>query len=74
VGLKRLLGERGCDRREALAALPGGRILLQPVTGLDISSTRIRGLIAQGASPRYLLPDPVLALIEQTGLYRSVAA
>ena len=69
-GLMRLLGERGCDRREALAAAPGGCILHQPVTALDISSTRIRGLIGRGLSPRYLLPDPVLGLIEETGLYR----
>jgi nicotinate-nucleotide adenylyltransferase len=69
AGLRRLLGERGCDRRESLACAPGGRILLQSVTALDISSTRIRGLIGQGSSPRYLLPDPVLALIEQTGVY-----
>ena len=69
-GLERLLGERICDRRDALAAAPGGRILLQPVTAMDISSTRIRGLIGQGLSPRYLLPDPVLALLEETGVYR----
>jgi nicotinate-nucleotide adenylyltransferase len=68
--LQRLLGERGCDRREALAAAPGGCILRQPVTPLDISSTRIRGLIARGLSPRYLLPDPVLGLIQEAGLYR----
>lgn len=68
--LKGLLDERGCDRREALAAAPSGCILRQPVTSLDISSTRIRGLIGQGLSPRYLLPDPVLALIEEAGLYR----
>ncbi len=68
--LKRLLDDRGCDRRDALAAAPGGRILCQPVTSLDISSTRIRDLIGQGLSPRYLLPDPVLGLIEEAGLYR----
>jgi nicotinate-nucleotide adenylyltransferase len=68
--LKGLLDERGCDGREALCAAPGGRILCQPVTALDISSTRIRGLIGQGLSPRYLLPDPVLGQIEEAGLYR----
>ncbi len=37
---------------------------------MDISSTRIRELIARGLSPRYLLPDPVLAFCERADLYR----
>lgn len=69
-GPRALLEGRGCERPADLAAAPGGRILRQPVTALDISSTRIRGLIRQGLSPRYLLPDPVLDLIEGSGLYR----
>lgn len=69
-GALRRLAERHGGGREALTAAPAGRIVQQAVTPLEISSTRIRGLIRQGASPRYLLPDPVLALIEETGLYR----
>lgn len=68
-GLRRLVGERRAHRREELAAVPAGRILCQPVTALDISATVIRGLLAQGLSPRYLLPDAVLALIRREGLY-----
>lgn len=47
-----------------------GGILLQPVTQLDISATRIRALLACGQSPRYLLPEAVLAYIHDRGLYR----
>lgn len=46
-----------------------GRIVHYPVTALDISSTRIRGLLRQGLSPRYLLPDAVLDYIFANNLY-----
>jgi nicotinate-nucleotide adenylyltransferase len=69
-GLRRLYGERACDGRDALEAAPAGRILMQQVTQLDIASTRIRALIRAGLSARYLVPDPVLAIIERAGLYR----
>jgi nicotinate-nucleotide adenylyltransferase len=67
--LLQLLAQRRCDAPGALRAEPGGRILLQPVTQLDISATTIRALVAAGRSPRYLLPDAVLAIIERDGLY-----
>ncbi|MBS1202102.1 MAG: nicotinate/nicotinamide nucleotide adenylyltransferase [Chromatiaceae bacterium] len=68
--LRRLCGERACDEPDALAGSPAGRILIQEVTRVDISSTRVRELIAQGLSPRYLLPEAVLAIIERERLYR----
>lgn len=40
---------------------PAGRVLHLDVTPLDISATRIRGLLASGRVPRYLLPDGVFA-------------
>lgn len=46
-----------------------GLILPLPVTQLEISATRIRELLRQGRSPRYLLPDAVLELIRQHQLY-----
>ncbi len=52
---------------------PAGRILLQPVTALSISATSIRQQIAQGHSPRYLLPDCVYDYIRQHGLYANVS-
>ncbi len=39
------------------------------VSGLDISSTRIRRLLRQGRSIRFLVPDPVAAFIHTKGLY-----
>ncbi len=54
----------------ALRERPAGGIFMHPVTQLDISSTRIRALIRQGGSPRYLLPDGVWSYIREQGLYR----
>ena len=48
---------------------PAGRIFLQTVTQLDIAATVIRELVARGATPRYLLPEPVLDIIERERLY-----
>ncbi len=65
-----LAGREARDRRE-LAGAPAGRLLSCSVTQLDISSTHIRALLRGGRSPRYLLPDPVLDVILQQGLYRT---
>ena len=46
-----------------------GRILIPPVTQLEISSTELRDLLAAGRDPRYLVPDPVRALIRATHSY-----
>ena len=53
-----------------LAGQPSGAIYLAPTSVLQISATRIRGLVALGASARYLLPQPVLDYIHQRGIYR----
>ena len=58
------------DSQEALTSDPAGRILFLPVTQLDISATRIRSMLRAGLSPRYLLPEGVLSIIRQQGLYR----
>jgi nicotinate-nucleotide adenylyltransferase len=57
-----------------LAASPGGRILFQTVTQLEISATAIRALVQAGRSPRYLLPDSVLKMIREQGLYGSAGS
>lgn len=46
-----------------------GLILPLQVTQLEISATMIRQMLRNGLSPRYLLPGPVLQLIQQQGLY-----
>ncbi len=53
-----------------LNSAPAGLIFMQPVTQLDISSTRIRALIRGGRNPRYLLPDTVWNYIQEQQLYR----
>lgn len=58
----------------ALRRQPAGGILFQPVTQLNISATQIRALLARGQSPRYLLPDAVLAYIHDRALYPSPPA
>ena len=58
----------------ALRQQPAGGVLFQPVTQLSISATQIRALLARGQSPRYLLPDPVLAFIHDRALYRPLPA
>jgi nicotinate-nucleotide adenylyltransferase len=50
---------------------PGVRgIRVFPVTGLDVSSSRIRELAAAGRSIRFLVPEPVMTYIQSRGLYR----
>jgi nicotinate-nucleotide adenylyltransferase len=68
-----MLAERGCEDPGRLRSVPSGCILRQQVTQLAISSSRIRALLAAGRSPRYLLPDAVLAIIEREGLYLGAA-
>ena len=68
--LAALVGERYCSDPEELQAVSSGRIFIQPVTQLEISATAVRALLARGRSPRFLLPDPVLEIIERERLYR----
>lgn len=55
---------------QALRDGAAGRILPIEVTPLDIAASAIRGLLAAGRAPRFLVPDAVLALVERDGLYR----
>jgi nicotinate-nucleotide adenylyltransferase len=52
--------------------LPGAkeRVNILPIPGLDISSTDLRERIAAGRPVRYLIPDPVIAYIEEHQLFR----
>jgi nicotinate-nucleotide adenylyltransferase len=67
--LRRWVARRRADQPDALRSAPGGRILFQDVTQLDISATAIRRLLAAGLSPRFLLPDAVLEIIEREAPY-----
>ncbi len=67
--LQALIHDRQTDQAEHLRQQPAGKIFFQPVSQLEISATRVRALIAAGASPRYLLPETVLHIIQQQNLY-----
>lgn len=66
-----LVKQARVDAPQALRSRPAGGIIGVPVTQLAISSTQIRGLLAAGRSPRYLLPDVVLERIRQENWYAS---
>jgi nicotinate-nucleotide adenylyltransferase len=68
--LRGWVAERRAEDPEHLRRVPGGCILFQDVTQLDISATGIRALVTRCLSPRFLLPDRVLEIIEREGLYR----
>jgi len=48
---------------------PAGRIFVRELRQLDIAASDIRQLIMSGQSPRYLLPETVLAYIRENRLY-----
>lgn len=68
----RLLAERGVAA-DALRERRAGGIVPVEITALDISATRLRALIARGASTRFLLPEAVREQIHQQGLYPRAA-
>ena len=65
------LEQRLLVNREQLAASQSGGLYFQEVTLLDISATDIRQLLAAGGNPQFLLPDKVLAFIQQHQLYQA---
>jgi nicotinate-nucleotide adenylyltransferase len=69
--LQALLAERATEDAHALRPQPCGAVHFVEVSQLDISATRIRADLAAGLSPRYLLPDAVLAMIRELRLYGS---
>jgi nicotinate-nucleotide adenylyltransferase len=61
--------ERLCTSPATLGESPSGRIVTFAMTQLAISATQIRRLLASGGSVRYLLPDTVIAYIQDQHLY-----
>jgi len=64
-----LLAAQAARDIEELHGAEAGRILVQPVTQLEISSTDLREIIVSGRDPRYLLPDAVREVIRDTACY-----
>ncbi|GMQ75385.1 MAG: nicotinate-nucleotide adenylyltransferase [Gammaproteobacteria bacterium] len=65
-----LLARRGCDDVATLKAESAGRIMICEPPLLDISATRIRSLVAEGRSIRFLVPDKVIELMNRTRCYK----
>lgn len=76
AAVERFVRERistGCtfDGASGAWSAPGVKgIRVFAVTGLDVSSSRIRQLVAAGRSIRFLVPEPVTTYIQSRGLYR----
>jgi nicotinate-nucleotide adenylyltransferase len=61
--------------RRLHAALPGlaAKLVLLVVVQTEVSASEIRGRVASSLPVRYLVPDGVIAYIEEHGLYRAPA-
>jgi nicotinate-nucleotide adenylyltransferase len=67
--LGELLANRGTHRIDDMHQAKSGHIYIHDVTQLEISSSEIRELVAAGRDPRFLMPDGVRDVIEQSGCY-----
>jgi len=67
--LGKLLANTGTHRVRNLHQTVSGHIFIHGVTQLDISSSEIRKLITAGGNSRFLIPDGVRELIDQSGCY-----
>jgi len=67
--LKQLISHHLSNDKSELSQSLAGRIWFQPVTQMDISSTKIRRCISQQESIRQMVPDAVADYIEQWRIY-----
>lgn len=66
-----LLADHAGNTADSLKQTPAGKVWTVTLPLLEIAATTIRQYIRQGRSPRYLVPDEVLSLIRDAGLYRN---
>jgi nicotinate-nucleotide adenylyltransferase len=64
------LGNHRLESSQALQQRSAGGVIIEELRPLAISSTEIRGLMQEGQSARYLLPEPVLDYIQMHSLYK----
>lgn len=65
IAMRRVQGVRSLEQQSA------GLLLFQQVSYLEISGTQIRSLLAAGGHADFLVPDSVLSIINEQGLYRT---
>ena len=68
--LEALLHDNYTENIADLSQQNAGFIHMQQITALDISSTKIREMFKNGQTPRYLIPDKLIAYIKQHQLYK----
>ena len=64
-----MITEHGTHQVADLHDTTHGHIHIHAVTQLEIASTEIRDLVAAGRDPRFLMPDAVSRVIEETSVY-----
>ncbi len=67
--LGELLARRRTQRAADLQDSLQGKVHVHAVTQLEIASTEIRSLVADGYDPRYLMPDAVREVIMESSCY-----
>ena len=67
--LGELLARRRTRSARHLHERPQGKVHIHAVTQLEIASTDIRSLVADGYDPRYLMPDAVRDAIRKSSCY-----
>jgi nicotinate-nucleotide adenylyltransferase len=71
--LGKLIQKHRTETRDDLHASVAGRIHIEPVTQLEVSSTELRRSIRAGIEPKYLLPEDVWRIIVETDCYAAPA-
>jgi nicotinate-nucleotide adenylyltransferase len=64
-----LLSRHGTEAVGDLRNEAAGRILVHTVTQLEVSSSAIREMVREGIALRYLVPDGVQKIIDESGCY-----
>jgi nicotinate-nucleotide adenylyltransferase len=67
------IAPRRTDSPAALRTRAAGLLIDVPVTPLEISSSRVRALLAAGGEPRWLVPDALLTDPATLAVYRRAA-
>ena len=67
--LGKLIQKHRTAAAHELHAAAAGRIHIEPVTQLEVSSTELKRSIRAGLEPKYLLPDSVWRIIVETRCY-----